>query len=130
MLATYPSAWLLLTLPFLSSCLIRSIPPLLSLAGRRNRTMRAAGMVGMAGLFAGLLGVVPPAVGLPMMVIGGLVSGFTVFTLPRGRGSDGDDWRRWRPPPEDPPPPDTYGPTDWEQFDRIRAQWERRPVLR
>jgi hypothetical protein len=126
-LATYPSAWLLLTLPFLSTYVIRGVPPLLRLAGRRNTTMRLIGVAGLAAMAVALIGVVPPAVGLPTMVLGGAVSGFTVFTLPRRDGSDGGDWRRWRPPPDD-PPPHTDQPLDWERFDRTRAQWERQAV--
>lgn len=129
MLASYPATWLLLTLPFLSTYVIRCVPSLLGLAGRRNRSMRLIGAAGLVAMLVALTGVVAPTFGLPMMVLGGLVSGFIVFTLPPKGGSDGDDWRRWPPPPHDPPPPDTDGPLDWEHFDRIRAQWERQPEL-
>lgn len=128
MLASYPSAWLLLTLPFLSSCFIRSVPALLNLAGRRNRTMRLVGIAGLATMLVALAGAVPPRFGIPMMIAGGLVSGFTVFTT-RRPDSEGDDWRRWQPPPDDPPPPPDDGePLNWDLFDRMRAQWERQPV--
>lgn len=130
MLARYPPAWLLLSLPFLSTYVIRGVPSLLSLAGRRNTSMRLMGAAGLATMLVGLTGAVAPAFGLPMMVLGGVVSGFTAFKRPPKGGSDGDDWRRWRPPPDDPPPPDADGRLDWEQFDRIRAQWERQPVRR
>ena len=92
--------------------------------------MRLIGAAGLVAMLVALSGVVVPTIGLPMMVLGGLVAGFIVFTLPPEGGSDGDDWRGWRPPPHDPPPPDTDGPMDWAQFDRIRAQWERQPDLR
>lgn len=128
MLASYPSAWLLLTLPFLSSCFIRSVPALLDLAGRRNRIMRLVGIAGLAAMLVALAGAVPPRFGIPMMIAGGLASGFTVFSVPRP-DNGGDDWRRWRPPPDDPPPPPDDGePLDWELFDRARARWERQPV--
>jgi hypothetical protein len=130
MLASYPSAWLLLTLPFLSTYVIRGVPSLLALAGRRNATMRLTGVAGLAAMLVALIGVVPPVFGLPVMLVGGAVAGFTVFTLPLNGESDGDDWRWWHPPPDDPPPPGTDGPLDWDQFDRIRAHWERQPVLR
>lgn len=130
MLASYPSAWLLLTLPFISTYVIRDIPALLRLAGRRNVTMRLIGVAGLAAMVVGLVARIPPEFGLPMMVLGGAVSGFTVFTLPRYEGSDGDNWRRWQPPPDEPPPPANDGRVDWDRFDRIRAQWERQPVNR
>lgn len=130
MFASYPAAWLLLTLPFLSGCVIRSVPSLHSLAGRRNRRMRLIGTAGLAAMLLGLTGVVPPRFGLPMMVLGGVVSGFTMFTLPRRGGSDDDDgWRWWRPPSDDPPPPDGDGTLDWDEFDRIRTRWELQPPL-
>ena len=92
--------------------------------------MRLIGMAGLTVLLLALAGVVPPAYGIPMMIFGGAVSGFTVFTLPRP-DDGGDDWRRWRPPPDDPPPPPDDGePLDWQLFDRLRAQWERQPVPR
>lgn len=128
MLATYPSAWLLLTLPFLSMYVIRCVPALLRLAGRRNATMRLMGAAGLVAMAAALIGDVPPVFGLPMTVLGGAVSGFTVFTLPRGDGSDGDDWRRGQFPPDDRPPPKTDRPLDWDQFDRVRARWEQQPA--
>jgi hypothetical protein len=125
MLASYPAIWLLLTLPFLSTYVIRCVPSLLSLAARRNTSMRLIGAAGLVAMLVALTGVVAPMLGLAMMVLGGLVSGFTVFTLPPKSGSEGDDRHRW--PPHDPPPPTTDGPPDWEQFDRIRAHWERQP---
>ena len=126
MLASYPGAWLLLTLPFLSSCFIRCVPALLALAARRNRTMRVVGIAGLATMLVALVG--EPQIGLPIMVVGGVLSGFTVFTLARP-DDDGDDWRWGRPPPDDPePPPPADEPLDWEQFDRLRVQWEHVPI--
>lgn len=129
MLATYPAAWLLLTLPFLSIYVIRCIPALLRLAGQRNARMRLIGVAGLGAMAAALFGAVPPAFGLPIMVLGGAVSGFTVFTLPRPDGSDGDDWRWGHLPPDDPPPPASDRPLDWDQFDRVRARWEQQSLL-
>jgi hypothetical protein len=127
MLASYPGAWLLLTLPFLSSILIRCVPALLTLASRRNRTMRVIGFAGLATMLIALVGGMHREIGFPLMVLGGVLSGFTVFTLQRPGG--GDDWRGWRRPPDDSdPPPPAGGPLDWERFDRMRAEWERVPV--
>lgn len=99
-----PSAWLLLTLPFLSSLVVRSVPALRALATRMIWLTMPVGIAGLALLSAGLLGLLPKPYGLPLAVLGGIVSGYTVFTLPRS-GSDDDDWRRSGPPPDDPPPP-------------------------
>lgn len=130
MLYSYPSAWLCLTLPFLSACLIRNVPALLGLAGRHNRAMRLLGVTGLAALLVALSGVIAPTYGILVMVVGGLVSGFSVFTRSWG-DHGGDDWRRRRPPPDEPPPPpDDGGLLDWELFDRLRASWERQPVAR
>jgi hypothetical protein len=128
--STYPAAWLLLTLPFLSSMTLRSVPWLWGLATRMNRLTRPVGTLGLACLFAVLFGLVPSPYALPVAIVGGALSGYTVFSLPGRRdGSDGDDWRRWDPPPDEPPPPPVAGgPIDWQLFDRLRTQWERRPV--
>ncbi len=130
MLSTYPAAWLLLCLPFVSSVVIAASPPLRGLATRMNWMTRPVGMLGLALLFAGLTGLIPTPASVPLMILGGVVSGYTVFSTPRrSDGGGGDDWRRWTPPPDDPPaPPGASGPLDWELFDRLRADWERRPV--
>jgi hypothetical protein len=130
MLGTYPSAWLLLALPFLSSVVIRSVPCLWNLATRLNWLTRPMGTLGLACLFAGLFGLVPSPYALPLAILGGLASGYTVFSLPgKWDGSDGDDWRRQDPPPDEPPPPPgAGGPIDWQLFDRLRSRWEREPV--
>jgi hypothetical protein len=125
MLASYPAASLLLALPFLSSLVVRSVPWLLALATRMNWLTRPIGMLGLACLCAGLLGVFPAPYALPLAILGGLASGYTVFCLPRrGGGRDGGDWWRRGPPPDEPPPPPLAGgPIDWQLFDRLRAQW-------
>jgi len=132
MLASYPSAWLLLTLPFLSSIVVRSVPWLLALATRMNRLTRPLGALGLACLFAGLFGLLPAPGALPVALIGGAVSGYVVFSLPRrdwdggGGGWEGPD----PPPPDEPPPLGASGPIDWGMFDRLRAEWEWQPVGR
>lgn len=130
MLRTYPSAWLLLTLPFFSSIVLRSVPWLWGLATTMNRVTRPIGTLGLACLFAGLFGLVPRPYALPLAILGGAVSGYTVFSLPgKGEGNDGDDWRRPGPPPDEPPQPPVAGrPIDWQLFDRLRTQWERPSV--
>ena len=132
MLRTYPAAWVLVTLPFLSSILLRSVPPLWRLATTRNRWTRCVGTVGLVCLLAGLLGILPPPCALPLAILGGAVSGYAVYSLPRpDSGGNDDDWRRPDTPPDAPPPPPSEtGPIDWERFDRLRRQWERRPVTR
>jgi hypothetical protein len=132
MLSTYPGAWLLLCLPFLSSLVLRSVPCLWRLASALNWFTWPLGVLGLACLFAGLFALIPPPFALPMAIAGGAVSGYVVFSVPRrGSGSDGDDWRRPGPPPDEPPEPPFEGaPIDWDLFDRLRGQWERRAVAR
>jgi hypothetical protein len=130
MLSTYPSAWLLLGLPFVSSMVLGSLPWLWALATTMNQLTRAIGTLGLAALFAGLLGLLPAPYALPVAVLGGAVSGYAMFSLRDiGNGTDGNGWRRLGPPPDEPPPPPLAdGPIDWQVFDRLRTQWERRPV--
>lgn len=66
-------------------------------------------------------------------IVGGAAAGFACFSIPGERDNDSDDddddWRRGGPPPEDEPPPGVGdGPLDWDQFDRVRARWERVPA--
>jgi hypothetical protein len=125
---TYPSAWLLLSVPFVSSLVVRKVPPLLRLATRMNRLTRPVGLLGLALLCAGLVGVLPSPWGLPLALIGGAVSGYTVFTVGTDT-DDGDNWRGPGRPPDDPPPPTGVdGPIDWQSFDHVREQWEREPT--
>ena len=126
---TYPSAWLLLTVPFLSSLIVSHVPFLLRLATRMNRWTRPVGLFGLTLLCAGLVGLLPSPWGLPLALIGGALSGYTVFSIHRGN-EGGEDWREPGPPPDDPPPPPgAEGPIDWQGFDRLREQWEREPTL-
>lgn len=130
MLRSYPSAWLLLGLPFLSSLVLRSVPPLFKLASRLNRLTLPIGIAGLAILFACLTGVVPPPYALPLAFISGVVSGYAVFSLRPPEGND-DDWRRGDEPPDEPPqPPGARGPLDWQLFDRLRAEWEQNSLTR
>jgi hypothetical protein len=129
MVGLYPIAWALLTLPFLSSLAVRSVPALRRLATKMNRLTMPVGILGLAVLAAGLLGLLPKPYALPLAVIGGVVSGYSVFSLPRS-DSDGGDWRGSGPPPDDPPPPPfPHEPLDWNEFDRLRASWEH-PLVR
>jgi hypothetical protein len=131
MLTTFPSAWLLLGLPFISSGAISGIRPLRRLVTRATRLTWWMGIAGLILLVVGLVGLLPAEITWSAMLAGGAVSGFAMFMPKRtDGGSDGDDWRRRRPPPDDPPPPEPSGggPFDWELFDRLRAGWERTPV--
>jgi hypothetical protein len=127
MLTSYPSAWLLLALPFVSSAVIASVPRLQELIRNRNHVTWPVGLAGLTVLLAGEIGLLPAGSALPVMLLGGVVGGFAMFRQRRDNGDD-DDWRRWRRPPDDPPPLD--GPIDWQRFDRLRRQWERRPLVR
>ena len=120
----------MLMLPFLSSLVLTRVPALRALATGMNWLTRPIGTLGLACLAAGLFGLLPAPYALPVAILGGLVSGYTVFSLPgRDDGSGGDDWRRPGPPPDEPPPPPVAdGPIDWRLFDRLRTQWERQPL--
>ena len=130
MLPIFPTVWLLLAFPFVSTVVIRRVPPLLRLSGTHYHLTWGLGIAGLGLLFAGALGLLPAPVQLPLMLVGGAVAGFSMLNPPHeDRGSDGEDWR-WRRPPEDPPPePPGDGSLDWAAFDQLRAQWERESAL-
>jgi hypothetical protein len=127
---SYPSAWLLLALPFISGMTIASTPRLRNLTARHNGVTSLIGVIGLGCLTAGLLGAWSLPYALVLTIAGGSVSGFSMFgRWPRISRDDGDDWRRGREPPEEPPPPRTPdGSINWDAFDRLRAQWEHGPV--
>jgi hypothetical protein len=136
--ASFPAAWLLVALPFVSALVISQIPPLRRLVERRDRSAWLLGIIGLVVLFGELIGLLPASSALPVMLAAGAVSGFALLWSPRrgGGGSDGseggdDDGRRPDPPPDRPPPsPLAQRPPDWAQFDRLRSKWERRPTIR
>jgi hypothetical protein len=135
MFSSFPAAWVLVALPFLSALVISQIPPLRELTARRHRVTWPLGMAGLFLLFAELIGWLPAASSLPVIFLAGAVSGFSLFWPPAGQeegGSRPDG--RGEEPPEDPPPHDDgpplaplgQRPPDWDRFDRVRAEWERR----
>jgi hypothetical protein len=67
-----------------------------------------------------------PALALPVVLGGGMLSGF-VLLGPGRHGEDEDDDDHRGPPgaTTPPPPPDDGDPVDWQRFDRLRARWER-----
>jgi hypothetical protein len=141
MFSSFPAAWVLVALPFLSALLISQIRPLRELAATRYRVTWPLGIAGLVLLFAELIGALPAASALPVMLLAGAVSGFSLFWPTRGEdgpgpgsGSGDDDWRgegppRGGPPRGDGPPLAPLGHRwpDWEQFDQLRAEWGRRP---
>jgi len=123
MLGYLPSAWLLLALPFVSAAVIATAAPLSRIAAVYHRVTWPVGLIGLVALFAALLGLLSPALSLPVAISGGAVSGFAMFGIRHDRNDD-DDWRRrGRPPDDTPPDPVEHGPIDWELFDRLRAGW-------
>lgn len=126
MLWTFPFVWLVLGLPFVSATMIARLRPLRGLAGRHHRITWTIGVIGLSAFLAGFVGLVPAAWTSAAVILGGAVSGFACF-WPRRPDDDGDDWRRWSPAPDHgrPPPGLPDIPIDWQQFDRLRAQWER-----
>ena len=139
--SSFPAAWVLIALPFLSALLISQIRPLRQLAVSRYWLTWPLGIAGLLLLLAELIGALPSA--MPVILAAGAVSGFSLFWPLRHEdagGSGEDDWREG--PPRDPPPRDD-GPSrddtpplaplgqrwpDWDRFDRLRAEWERRPT--
>ncbi len=135
MFSTFPSAWVLVALPFLSALLISQIRPLRTLATTRYRVTWPVGIAGLVLLFAELIGVLPAASAVPVMLLAGGVSGFSLFWPSPVEDDGGSDDGRWRDRPSDDRPSHDGPPLtplgqrwpDWEQFDRLRAEWERRP---
>lgn len=130
MLTTFPSAWLVLALPFASAAVIASVRPLRALSANHHRMTWSIGILGLCLFSVGLVGMVPAAATIPAVILGGAVSGFACFWSTSGE-DDGGDWRRWHPLPDDRggPPGAPASPIDWQNFDRLRAQWERRPQV-
>ena len=129
MFSSFPAAWVLIALPFISALLISQIHPLRELAATRYRVTWPLGIVGLLLLLAELIGALPAASALPVMFLAGAVSGFSLFWPSRGEERGGSGGAHWRDePPDDGPPwePLGGGPLDWERFDRLRAEWGRR----
>jgi hypothetical protein len=126
--STFPAAWLVLALPFLSALVIAHARPLRELNGRRHRITRTIGVVGLLASLAGLAGLLPAAWTTTVVLVGGGLAGFTCF-WPARSADGGDDWRRPPPAPDhEPLPPGRPDlPIDWQEFDRLRSRWARRP---
>ena len=130
-LPSFAAIWLLPALPFVSVTLIACVPALRKLTSNHHAVTWPIGILGLGCLFAGLIGSVSPAYGLPMMLVGGAVSGFAMFSVRRAGDDSQVDEFDGRPPPDDPPPPLRRNvPIDWQLFDRLRKQWETPPVPR
>jgi hypothetical protein len=135
MFSSFPAAWVLVALPFLSALVISQVPALSELAARRYRVMWPVGIAGLLLLFAELVGWLPAATSLPVMFLAGAVSGFSLFWPGRDAGDEGygeggspEDAPLDRPSHDGPPlAPLGHRPPDWDRFDRMRADWERRP---
>jgi hypothetical protein len=134
---SFPSAWILLVLPFASSGVIAHTRPLRKLSNKYNRVTLTVGVLGLAAFIAGMVGLLPVSWAILAVIAGGALAGFSIFSLPSKKSEGGDEesddgggWGR-RPPPEDEPPPPAGGggELDWERFDALRAQWERTPSL-
>jgi hypothetical protein len=128
MVSTFPSAWLLLALPFASAGVIAHARPLRHLSASHHRVTWTVGVVGLCAFLAGLFGLVPARWTLAVVLLGGAVAGFSCFWT-RRTDDGGEDWRRPSPPPDDDPPPPGLPdiPIDWQKFDRLRSEWARAP---
>jgi hypothetical protein len=126
MLWTFPLVWLVLALPFGSAAVIARAQPLRGLAARHHRITWTIGVSGLCAFLAGFVGLLPTAWAAQAVLVGGAISGFACF-WPTRPDDGGDDWRRWVPAPDgDRPPPGLPNiMIDWQQFDHLRAQWER-----
>ncbi len=125
MFSSFPAAWVLIALPFISALLISQIQPLRELAVTRYPLTWPLGVLGLILLIAELIGALPAASALPVMFLAGAVSGFSLFWPSRGEERGGPGPARGH---DDGPPfkPLGSGPLDWERFDRLRAEWGRR----
>jgi len=99
MLWSFPFAWLLLTLPFVSAGLIARARPLREVSARHHRMTWTTGVLGLCAFLAGFAGLLPAAWTLAAVIVGGAVSGFACF-WPAKPDDGGDDWRRWWIAPE------------------------------
>ena len=126
MLWTFPFVWLVLALPFASAAVIGRVRPLRALAGRHHRVTWTAGAVGLCAFLAAFVGLLPRDWTTEAVFVGGALSGFACF-WPRKPDDEGEDWRRWEVDPdrEGPSPGPSGDPIDWQEFDRLRARWER-----
>ena len=120
----FVAIWLLPALPFVSAAAIACIPWLRRLTTTWYAVAWPMGILGLGCLLAGLIGVFSLAAGLLLMLLGGAVSGFAMFSLPRADSDDGGD-DGWRRPGDDPlSGPRVGAPIDWQLFDRLRREWE------
>jgi hypothetical protein len=121
---TFPFVWLVLCLPFASVGVIGRVRPLRGMADRHHRITWTLGVLGLCTFLAAFVGLLPPGWTTAAVILGGAVSGFVCF-WPARRDDGGDDWRRWTIAPEDVPPPGPPGGwIDWQEFDRLRADWD------
>ena len=126
--------WYLFLLPFVSSGVIAHAAPLRRLSTNHNRATLTVGVVGLVAFTAGMVGLVPVSWAIFAVLAGGALAGFSIFSFPPsdhgdGEGeSDGGGWGRGPPPHDEPPPPSGGGDLlDWDEFDTLRAAWERTP---
>ena len=129
------SAWIVFVVPFASCGVFANTRPLVKLRAKHNELTRWLAVLGVAAFIAGLAGWLALPWAIVAAAIGGAFAGLAIFSVPpTDQGSDEEPdnggWGR-RPPPKDEPPPPTRdgGALDWEQFDSLRAQWERTPVM-
>jgi hypothetical protein len=126
MLWRFPLAWLLLALPFVSAGVIGRVRPLRQLSARHHRISWAVGAVGLCTFLAGFIGLLWVGWAGLAVLLGGAISGLA-SSWPTRPDDDGDDWRRWANAPDDGPPRPPEHRIDWQEFERLRGQWERDP---
>ena len=127
MLWSFPFVWLVLALPLASAGVIARARPLRDLTATHHRITWTVGVLGLCTFLAGFVGLLPAAWTGTAVLVGGAVAGFACF-WPAKPDEGGDDWHRWSIAPDEEPPPG--GPDlsiDWQEFDRLRAQWGRAP---
>ena len=86
-LSGFADIWLLPAVPFLSARVIGCVRSLWKLTASHHVVTRPIGILGLGCLLAGLTGLLSPVPALPLILLGGAVSGFAMLSV---RGADPD----------------------------------------
>jgi len=130
-LSGFADIWLLPAVPFLSARVIGCVRSLWKLTASHHVVTRPIGILGLGCLLAGLTGLLSPVPALPLILLGGAVSGFAMLSVRGADPNDGGDGDDELTRGDDPPPGlRVDAPIDWQLFDSLRRQWDIEPVPR